>query len=282
MTSLLYLLIRAYRTIEWYIKQAKYENFKNYIPFHRKDSTLIILANGPSLKEDLNKVTQKNNKYDYCVMNAFCKSILFKELEPIYYVIADPLFFKKELRRKSEEEVFRLLNESVLWNMTLYIPFNFYPDFTKEKILVNEKIHIVPYHARHYEGINCLKEKIYKKGLSMPKIQNVLIPSIFNGINAGYKTIYLCGVDHTWTEDMRVDNHNRVCLINKHFYNDLNLKLEPWLKVNGQQYKMHEILRTLAIMFEGYHELQHYSIMNSCKIINFTDKSFIDAFERHG
>ena len=115
----------------------------------------------------------------------------------------------------------------------------------------------------------------------MPRPQNVVIPSIFIGINEGYKQIDLYGVDHSWTKEIRVNNNNQVCLINSHFFDNKTPELKPWHKGIGEPvYKMHEILRDLAWMFDGYYKLREYADNIGCRIINKTPDSFIDAFER--
>ena len=116
----------------------------------------------------------------------------------------------------------------------------------------------------------------------MPKAQNVLVPSIFNAINMGYKEIRIYGADHSWLECIRVDNQNRVCLTDSHFYDKEKVKLEPWIKATpGREvYKMHEVLRDIAQMFDSYHQIRWYADKVGRRVVNCTKDSFIDAFER--
>lgn len=100
-------------------------------------------------------------------------------------------------------------------------------------------------------------------------------------INSGYKTIYLFGVDHSWTTQLCVNTLNQVCLRDLHYYDNKHVDLKPWLKGSGEPYKMHEVLRDLAHMFDSYHELQNYAnYINNTKIINKSKESFIDAFTK--
>ena len=39
----------------------------------------------------------------------------------------------------------------------------------------------------------------------------------------GFKTLNIYGADHSWSEDLRVDNNNRVCKISRHFYDEVLL-----------------------------------------------------------
>ena len=205
-------------------------------------------------------------------VNFFYKSPYFQELKPSYYVLADPFFF-------SDEQLMLIL-DAVCWPMTLYVPYRYWKTVRLMRMCPNKHIQVIPYHTGHYMGFDCFRTWIYKHGLSMPVAQNVLIPCIFNAINMGYKTIKLYGADHSWTETIRVNSSNEVCLVDSHFYDNSAMSLKPWKKLTGETYLMHEVLRDLAQMFDSYHYVRKYADQVGCKIINCTKNSFIDAFER--
>ena len=116
----------------------------------------------------------------------------------------------------------------------------------------------------------------------MPRPQNVLVPSIFNGINMGYNEIIIYGADHSWTENIRINNANQVCLTDSHFYDQEEVSLKPWRKATeGREiYKMYEILWDLSNTFKSYHTLREYADTQGCHIVNKTGGSYIDAFDR--
>ncbi|MBC5615098.1 hypothetical protein ACRFAY_00405 [Bacteroides hominis] len=264
------------RSLFWIFIQCKQANFKNYCVRKIRCHRLIILANGPSLAEELSKGELDMKEADICVVNDFCKSSFFYNLKPATYVLADPMYFYDELMRETERETIDLIM-GVNWEMNLYVPF-IVINQAKAKIN-NPFVTIIPYHSNSYEGWHRVRYFLFHKGLSMPKIQNVLIPCIFNGINLGYTKIELYGVDHSWTKDIIVNEKNQVCLADYHFY-DLHVSANPWLKSSGEAYTMCEVLRDLAIMFEAYYVLRNYAEKNGCEIINMTYNSFIDAFQR--
>lgn len=266
------------KTIVWLIKQIKNESFTNHIQSKSKRDSVLILANGPSLLDILSYVLQIRSAHDICVVNDFCKSDYFQILEPDIYVLADPMYFDSKIRRPTETETIQRLLEMTTWPMDIHIPYSALK-LTEQTFVSNSFLKIVPYHSNSYSGWECLKFFLYKKGLSMPRIQNVLIPSIFNSMNMNYRIIRLLGADHSWSSNLIIDDNNQVCLRDNHFY-DNEKELQPWLKVNGEPYKMHEILRDLANMFDGYHELKQYAERKKCVIINCTPNSFIDAFVR--
>lgn len=269
--------VNVSNTIIWFLKQIIKENFRNYIRKNRCGRRIAILSNGPSLKYDSMDVFINIQEVDVCVMNDFCKSPIYKQLKPIVYVLADPLYFEDKIMRKSEAETIAMLLETD-WYMELYVPYSYIKKASLK--ISNQYIKIVPYHTNSYTGWSSIEFFLYKRGLSMPLAQNVLIPCIFNSINLGYSEIKLYGVDHSWTQEIRVDGLNRVCLTDSHFYDSQKAIFSPWLKCSGEQYKMHEILKDLSSMFEGYHSLRNYADKSLCKILNMTRDSFIDAFER--
>ncbi len=265
------------KSIIWIIYVLRHENLTPYIKQKNQPKKLLILANGPKLNECIKNGIPEIECSDIRVVNDFCRSELFFSVKPTSYVFADPFFFSDEMNER-HKQIWNAFSK-VNWNMTLFVPYLAFTKMTKQ--ILNPNIKICPYHPIPYEGWKSVRFLLYKKGLSMPRPQNVVIPSIFIGINEGYKQIDLYGVDHSWTKEIRVNNNNQVCLINSHFFDNKTPELKPWHKGIGEPvYKMHEILRDLAWMFDGYYKLREYADNIGCRIINKTPDSFIDAFER--
>jgi len=157
-----------------------------------------------------------------------------------------------------------------------------YVAFKKVKPIFESNKHIKLYFFNHtiFDFNQRINHFLYKKFLSTPLLQNVVGACIFNAINMGYKKIELFGVDHSWLRDICVNNKNQVCWREIHFYGKEELR--PFLKSNGETYKMYEILFDFGNMFLGYQLLYNYSIYRCAKIYNNTKESFIDSFERRG
>ena len=282
--SLYNFIITVLSLVLWLFRQFKNENFKNFILYKEKSTPIKILGNGPSLNKVINDpqflLDRKN--IHYCVVNNSALSPLFKELKPEHYVLADPLFFDRPSR---DTQVVPLMKEllNVCWSMKLYIPFKHY-NLIKTEMKSNNNIQVIPFHTNKLN--NNTKQKrtkfwLYKKGLSCPRIQNVIIGCIYCMINSGYKDISLHGVEHSWTNSLAVNNKNQVSLKDSHYYNTTEVKMEPWIRCSGEPYKMYEVLRDLAYMFEGYFELKEYAdYIGNIKITNKTPNSFIDAFDK--
>lgn len=260
-------------TMIWFMRNTIYGKWKNYIEKTDSPNKLLILANGPSLKEIIDTIPQKKG-YDIRVVNDFCRSPAFFLLRPSSYILADPLFFNDTPRAR---EVISLLAK-VDWNMKLFVPYD-YRKVVLQKI-TNPNIRVIPYHCTPYDGWISVRNYLYRKGFTMPRAQNVAIPSIFIGINEGYSTIELYGVDHSWTLELRVNEENQVCMTNSHFYDQTRVALKPFLKSEGGEYRMSELLRDFAWMYDGYYKLKEYADSVGCRIVNKTPGSFIDAFER--
>lgn len=264
-------LFDLFYTFSWLINFLLKTDRKNHIQYKEGRGLLNILANGPSLVNDLeNSIFSEG---DFSVVNYFYKSPYFVKIKPAIYVIVDPYFF-------SNEESYKSIIEVVQWPMKFIVPYYAWKRYRILRCMPNPYIEVVPIHGITYRGVNQLRHWIYKHGLAMPKGQNVLVPSIFNGINMGYKEIKLYGVDHSWTRSLCVSEDNHVCAIDTHFYDTEQVALEPYMKCNGDYYYLHELLRDFATMFESYQLLQCYANYMGCNIINKTKGSFIDAFKR--
>lgn len=264
-------IVKSILTLKYFVLVFIYTDLWNHISRCEKEEMLTILANGPSLAKDIEKLNYSIGKFS--VVNDFYKSPLYGIIKPAYHVLADPLYFTKD-------EDIQPFIDAVDWDMKLFVPYSAWKRMKILRNIPSQFIEVVPYHTVMYDGFECIKAWVYRHGLSMPIPQNVLVPSIFNAINMGYKEIRLFGVDHSWTESIRMNEMNQVCLTDSHFYDNEQVKLLPWKKCSGEQYKMHEILRDLAQMFDSYHQIRDYADSQHCHIVNMTKNSYIDAFDR--
>ena len=265
------IVIKLFYTVWWFLDVLVKTDRKNHIQYKKERGLLNILANGPSLIDDIEKLNIEEG--DFSVVNYFYKSPYFQKIKPSIYVIIDPYFFEIE-------DSYKPIIKNVIWPMKLVVPYSAWKKCEMLYNMPNSYIEVIPIHGICYRGFEKLKKWIYRYGLAMPKGQNVVVSSIFNGINMGYKEIRLYGVDHSWTKTLCVTNENQVCAVDSHFYDTKQVNLEPYKKGVGGYYKLHELLRDFATMFESYQFLQSYAISMGCKIINKTKGSFIDAFER--
>ena len=253
--------------------------FRTTKPFYRgaNNKTVKILANGPSLKADFESLTPTD---EILVLNNFFLHEKFYTYKPHYYAIVDPMYFEEKFWVGLPNENIYNVIVNINWDITFFIPYKYYSYFRSKVNNPHVSIKTLYRFPFMHRLIPTKVEFIlYRLGISCPTTQNVLIPSIYAMINMGYRQIYLYGTDHSWTSQMVVNNLNQVCLVDSHFYDTAESCLTPWLKANGNSYKMHEILKDLSRAFYSYHELSSYaSYVGDVTIINKTKKSFIDAF----
>lgn len=264
--------------IKWFLIAILRENFKCYFLRDSKGKELRILANGSALSSV--DVSDSYEDIDYCMLNNSCLTTMFWDVKPSLFVLADPAYFIDDYKNEMVNKTLCALGD-VSWSMTLCVPFQ-YRKSIQLYVKNNRKISLKYYHTNPYWGWRNLSMLLYKHNFSMPSSQNVLVPCIYIGILKGYSAIKLYGANHSWTENLTVNNENRVCIRDVHFYDSGEVKSTPWKKITGTYYKMHEILSDLSLTFAAYHNLKTFADYMHVKVINMTPNSYIDAFERGG
>lgn len=244
-----------------------------------KNSRLIIMGNGPSLRDTIANQGALLTSSDTLAVNFAANSPEFPQLKPDLYVIADPLFFIVEKNGQSGNPNIVKLWENIAsagWNMTLYLPIK---AKVPESIEKNPHIRIKRFNMTPGEGMRGPVHWLYRRGLAMPRPRNILIASLMVALREGYRDIALVGADHTWSRDLWVDDHNRVITVQKHFYQESKQDLDRVTSFH-QQYHLHDILNSLTIAFRSYHQIAAYASTLGARIVNCTPGSFIDAFPR--
>nr|WP_314865786.1 hypothetical protein [uncultured Flavobacterium sp.] len=278
--NLLHYIFSLLKLVKYLLFRGNFFSNIRSIKVSTKDC--YILGNGPSLIEQLKKAKTFTSIENLFVVNNFVLTDYYKELKPKYYVFADPCYWDDKMHLedylKSQEILSKVAKETD-WEINIIAPNDAEIKF-KEIFSGNKNIKL--YFINSYT-ITPLIRKItyflYSKFYSCPQYQNVLVLTTFLAINIGFKEINLLGAEHSWTENIRVNDNNEVCLEDKHFY-DLQSKLSPWIKVDGTIYKMGEILSDLSKMFQGYYYVKDYAEYKNAEVYNCTPKSYIDAFKR--
>lgn len=239
-----------------------------------REKPLVVLGNGPSLKETIEKHSDKLREYDTMAVNFAANAPEFEFLKPEYYILADPHFFDNP----DDSNVARLIAniQKVDWPLTIFLPFGARRRCALKK---TQWLNIEFYNAIGVEGFRKFTDIVYSSGRAMPRPRNVLIPAIMTGITMGYKEIYITGADHSWTKTLSVDNENRVVSIQPHFYKEDEREMRRISK-EYLKHKLHNILYSFYLAFRSYHVIEDYASRLGIKIYNATLESFIDAFPR--
>lgn len=242
---------------------------------HDKKDTIIIMGNGPSLRDAMQNELDVLMAYPRMAVNLSALASEFHKLRPDYYILADIAFFLKEKTGKVPALWEALA--SVDWPMTLFLPAS--ARRMPEVKRLPECVTVKYYNLTPAEGFGWLMRPIYDLGLAMPRPRNVLIPSIMSAMREGFRRIVLIGADHNWSKTLWVTERNKVVSIQPHFYKDDDKELRRAEEIFSKV-RLHEVYENYAIAFRSYHNLKAYTDRRGVEILNATPGSFIDAFER--
>lgn len=231
---------------------------------------LIIMGNGPSLRQTIAENIDILKSNDSLAVNFAANAPEFFEIKPKYYVLADPHFFAN----RDNEAVARLYENLAKtdWQMTLFIP-------NSQDVTLPENITVEKFNMVGIEGWQWLQNAAFDACRAMPRPRNVLIASIMVAIFKGYKEIYIVGADHSWLKTISVNSNNEVVSVQPHFYKEEKKEVT---RVNNEyaSYSLHQIIYSFYVAFRAYHQIRRYADARGIQIYNSTPESFIDAFER--
>jgi hypothetical protein len=250
----------------------------------KKSGEIYVLGNGPSLKETLSDSLEKLTKAPVLGVNNFAFSDYFSKVRPSYYVISAPEYFMlkppTQAHIDQRERLFDILVKQTGWEMTFFVPaLAAKTQFWKDKLAENQNIKVAYFNNTPVEGPTWFINRLFSINLGMPRPHNVLVPSIFISVNMGYKRILLFGADHSWHEEIRVDENNNFSVNHEHFY-DSGEKRGAMHKLSGEKYCLHDLLRKLHLAFKGYFVLKSYAEFKKSEVLNASKKSYIDAFPK--
>lgn len=257
--------------------------FNTKIKKHKvKDEEAVILANGPCLTKDL----ELNSSFisprkKFCV-NFFALSKEYEKIKPEYYVLAAPEFWlikTSSFFKEQKENLIDSLTKNTKWQMLILIPFQAKDSEFVRRLSKNNFISFLFFNNTPVEGLQSISHLLFKLNLGMPRPHNVLIPSIFLALNLGFNKITILGADHSWHEEIKIDDSNTLTVNHEHFYDGNKVQM-PMYKLEGEKYFIHDVFRKLHFAFKGYFVLRTYAESVGAKILNASSKSYIDAFER--
>lgn len=282
-------LRNLYETAFYFAVMAVKENFRNYVgragTVGAPKPSVLILGNGPSLAEDLPRLIARgeHTAKDVMAVNYFALDERFTTVRPAYYVLSDPMFFRDSVCRDRVAELYRMLAEKVTWPMNLYVQYYNPEGFDYRAALPNSNIRIVRFHTQMYRGFRSLEFWLFRRGLGSANFGTVVQVGEYVALLLGYKRIELYGVDHTLLDGLCVDDGNRLCRIDRHYYDGAEAAApQPiYKKVPHVPYTMADYLAEVAELFRGHEVLRDYAAALGARIVNRTRGSMIDAYERN-
>lgn len=240
-----------------------------------KKGTLIVMGNGPSLRDAIDNHRDVLLNHDLLSVNFAPLTQDFFSLKPKMHLLADGLFFQTE-KQGNVEEMWSALRR-VDWNMTLYVPVK--QRKSKDLMDLPESVEVKYFNLTPASGWKWLMKFLYGRGLAMPRPRNVLVPSLMTAIREGYSSILLTGADHSWSKTLWVTDNNRVVSVQPHFYRD-NEKERDRVESLYKDIHLHQIYESFSIAFRSYFAVKDYADSRGVEILNATPGSFIDAFPR--
>ena len=281
----------SFDTMLFFATMVVKEDFHNYIKRSgaidmARSKCVAILGNGPSLKSELPQLIAQRawEEKDILAVNFFALSEEFALIKPKYYVISDPMFFRKAGYGERVQELYKALAEKVSWPMKLYVQY-YNPEHFDYRTAIghNPNIEIVPFHSIVFHGFRSVEFWCYHRGLGSGNFGTVIQIGEFIALQLGYRRIELYGVDHTLLDGLMVDENNRVCRRKSHYYDSEQSPAEP-IYYNAtnppRPYTMSEYLSETAELFRGHEVLRDFSEKCGAEIINRTAHSMIDAYKR--
>jgi hypothetical protein len=257
----------------------------SYKHLKSNDTECFILGNGPSLKHDLEGKIESFKTKKIFVLNDFVKSSYFEILKPSFYVFADPVYWDNNTFNDfhmNALSTLEIINKKTNWPLTILIPNSAFKTNKFQQIFANNNnVKILQFNLNFMNGFEKILFLSFKYNIGHPAINNVFGSAIFLAINMNFKKINILGSDHSWLQEIIVSDKNEVCHKDAHFFIEgEGVNYYPFRHVYGEPYKMHQILKDYARMFEGYHLLNRYASYRHVQIYNYCQASYIDAFDR--
>lgn len=274
--------------IIWHKITVKKKNIQSPLPQieHHSDK-IVIIGNGPSLKDSVRKHKKIIVECDKIAVNFFASSELYEELMPNIYLFADPAFFKiPEDQRYSIDLLFKNIVEKTNWPMKIIVPLSAKGSASLSFFTRNNNIELLYYINYQQEIGKLTKFESWDKNLTGPPAQNVLNVALYLALFWNYNETYLIGADSSFLEDLRIDQEtNEIYTVDNHFYNRnevyrdnkiINFKLGRPMP----GWTLHGLIYAYAKMFDGYFELKKYADYKGLSVYNASEYSWINVFER--
>lgn len=242
------------------------------------NNRIFILANGASLKGDIDEFIPQLAKEDVLMMNNSISDPLHSIIKPRYHILLDSMYFIGDTYnvmsqiqyQKVASELERILSlfDKVDYPLRLLVP-----SIWQEKLIINNPYIIKQtYGITLFRGFDWMARILFLHALALPSNNNVLVASLICCIAMGYQYIYILGCDHDWIKDYRVNEHNILQVKPTHFYN------EEEIAFNLDKTNLSRYLLGDAEIFGAYNII--HTLFRDINIKNLSSNSMIDAFPR--
>ena len=267
----------AYALVITFIKYIKDLFFGRIgeIQDNKRNNEIIIMGNGPSLKQ-INFQLINRNAYRFCCVNYYpVKNEFFFILKPEYLCLIDPAFY--DFTIKAEEENFKTLLqnlERVDWKLKIIAP-------NGKKINVsNPNVSYAWINTNTITYDICCIEKwfLYNKNLANSGMQNVVLAAMYYFLMTNFKKIFICGVDFSDFKSLYVDENNRIYVDSTHSYGTTRYYFDEIPEYGFSE--LYKLLGAYQKMFLEASKVKQYANYKKIEIINLSQQSYIDSFRK--
>ena len=270
--SFLKIVKEFYFLLEWGLRFIFIH--KRYESIDEIAENIIVIGNGPSLNE-LDLELLNDGSFEFLCVNFFgIDETKFFSIRPKYYCIIDPIFYN-EIEKQNYPQIAQLekIFLKVDWDMNIICLHN------QTCRIDNKYIKSIRINSYLYRGNwNKVKYFLYRNNLASYSYQNVINAAIYYLITAKAKTIALAGVDNDWHKELKVNIDNEVIREVNHFYGTELINVIEKGEINkGELYKY---FYWYYITLYSYYEASNYSKAREVKILNLSENSYIDVFEK--
>ncbi len=245
---------------------------------------LFILANGPSLREDLSDFPEILNSQKLLCVNQFVLSEAYEQMRPANYILLDIGFFAERTIPRVEEVremVIAAFISKTDWPVTLFAPAEARNSLLHKQLKESGKPFSFAFFNRTaVDGWKPVRHCLYRRQAGMPPPQNVLIGGIMTAIGVGYTRLIILGADHSWHQGLEVGEDGILKSAENHFYDRQPWKVAVHHPETLQRAYIHDYFHNLHRTFRSYHLIREYADSRDITIINASRVTFIDAFER--
>lgn len=236
-----------------------------------KGETCFILGNGPSLK--LETRLEELSQYTVFTVNQLYRSPIFKEVQPSYHVMIDPLFFSLDSKKSEEYDTLKRIRQlAANNNIKLILPIESY-EYVK-KFIGHEDNHI------YIKGRYSFHEK-YKLGFDMskylPAVNNVNLAAIMCAIYMGFEQIVLLGCDMTGLLDSYIKRSPNGNIENFSHVYDYTEEEKTRMHTVHTTTSNEAMLSGFATMFKDYRLIREYCSSHGIRISNASQKTALDT-----
>lgn len=265
--------MNIYENIIDYIEKDK-EISKLYLEknadLHDKKTSkrCFIIGTGPSLK-DLDLQLLMND--DKIMVNHLYKNENLMELNPNFWVIADPAFWLQE-KRFLDPIIDALRNK--LTSTQFLIPDEALSHVTRD--LISERN---IYHYRLDKSANYESHTIDFTGVVPLFAQNVISAALMLAIYLKYEEIILIGCDHSWWAYSKEEIESGISI--PHYYKE-NAKNVEYIANVIKDIGYQGLQETIRVQKKEYEALRRIAAQNGIHVCNATPGGYLESFPRKG